>query len=208
MAFIYVITNDINGKQYVGKTNKTINKRFNEHIRDSKRQKYINRPLYRAINKYGIEHFHISILEECLAEESANKEIYWIEKLHTYGNAGYNATRGGDSKKYYNYKEIAQKYLEKLNEKETSKYFNCTVDTVRQACIQENISILSSSQINKIKCSKSVVMCDKFTGEPIKTFASLKEAGLFLGDKTYAFHIGKAANGKRKTAYGYKWKYL
>lgn len=28
MAFIYVITNDVNGKQYVGKTNKTIEQRF------------------------------------------------------------------------------------------------------------------------------------------------------------------------------------
>lgn len=32
MAFIYVITNDINHKQYVGKTNKTVEKRFKEHI--------------------------------------------------------------------------------------------------------------------------------------------------------------------------------
>lgn len=76
MAFIYVITNDINGKQYVGKTNNTIEKRFQEHIRDSKRRKCEKRPLYSAMNKYGIEHFSIAILEECSAEESAIREIY------------------------------------------------------------------------------------------------------------------------------------
>ena len=38
MAFIYVITNDVNGKRYVGKTNNSIDKRFKEHIKDSKRE--------------------------------------------------------------------------------------------------------------------------------------------------------------------------
>lgn len=32
MAFIYVITNDVNGKQYVGKTNFSLERRFREHI--------------------------------------------------------------------------------------------------------------------------------------------------------------------------------
>lgn len=37
MAFIYVITNDVNGKQYVGKTNFSLERRFREHISDSKK---------------------------------------------------------------------------------------------------------------------------------------------------------------------------
>ena len=57
MAVIYVITNDKNGKQYVGKTLKTIKERFSEHIKDSKRKRNEKRPLYRAFNKYGIGHF-------------------------------------------------------------------------------------------------------------------------------------------------------
>ena len=76
MSYIYVITNDINNKQYVGKTNFNINKRFQEHINDSKRTRYEKRPLYNAMNKYGIEHFSIKQLEECSAEEASIKEIY------------------------------------------------------------------------------------------------------------------------------------
>ena len=76
MAYIYVITNKINGKQYVGKTNGIIEKRFQEHISDSKRKRCEKRPLYNAMNKYGIENFEIKILEECSAEESSEKEIY------------------------------------------------------------------------------------------------------------------------------------
>ena len=61
MAFIYVITNDVNGKQYVGKTNFSLERRFREHIADSKRERCNKRPLYSAMNKYGVEHFHIAL---------------------------------------------------------------------------------------------------------------------------------------------------
>ena len=64
MAAIYCITNDVNNKQYVGKTLFTIEKRFNEHINDSKRDRCESRPLYSAMRKYGIEHFSIKLLEE------------------------------------------------------------------------------------------------------------------------------------------------
>lgn len=207
MAFIYVIINDINGKQYVGKTNYSIEKRFCEHIRDSQNPRCEKRPLYSAINKYGKEHFSISILEECSAEDSADREIYWIERLHTYGCNGYNATRGGDSKRYYDYQKIAQKYTELLSAKETAKYFQCDIDTVRQACRAYNIQMLNISEVNKKSHNKAIIMCDIITEEPIKIFDSIKEAALYLGNPLYSPHIGKVANGIRKTAYGYKWKY-
>ena len=105
MSFIYCITNDINDKQYVGKTDHTIEKRFKEHCQDSKRERMEKRPLYNAMNKYGIEHFHIEQLEECSYEESEDREIYWIKKLNTF-NDGYNATLGGDSKHYLDYDKI------------------------------------------------------------------------------------------------------
>ena len=76
MAFIYVITNDLNGKQYVGKTSRSIEERFKEHIRDKDYRKNEKRPLYNAMNKYGIEHFSIKVLEECSIEESAAREIF------------------------------------------------------------------------------------------------------------------------------------
>lgn len=74
MASIYKITNKINNKVYIGKTNNSIQQRFKEHIRDSK--KHSNRPLYRAFNKYGIDNFTISMVEECNPEVAAEREIY------------------------------------------------------------------------------------------------------------------------------------
>lgn len=205
MAFIYVIINDVNDKQYVGKTNNSIEKRFKEHVSDSKKERCEKRPLYNAMNKYGIEHFHIEELEECSAKESAEREEYWITKLDTYGHNGYNATRGGDSKKYYDYKEIADKYLELQNQQDTAKYFNCDVHTVRVACQEYNIPILSSVQASKKKYGYHIAMCDIQTNQILRTFNSIHEAANYLGNNNKNGHISKVINGKRKSAYGYKW---
>lgn len=206
MAFIYLITNDINGKQYVGKTNRSIDKRFQEHLRSSKRKCCEKRPLYSAIRKYGIEHFHVDMLEECSAENSAQREIYWIDKLNTCGYHGYNATKGGDSKKYYDYDIIANKYVELRNQKETAAFFTCDVSVVRQACIEKNIPIKSSKAWSKEHGHK-VAMIDLKTDNVLRTFANVAEAYNFL-NKQHSGHISSVCNGKRKSAYGYKWKYV
>ena len=64
MGFIYKIINNINDKVYIGKTDFSIEKRWAEHKKDSQKD-LKNRPLYRAMNKYGIENFSIEIVEEC-----------------------------------------------------------------------------------------------------------------------------------------------
>lgn len=205
MAFIYVITNNVNGKQYVGKTNGTIEKRFKEHIKDSKKRRCEKRPLYSAMNKYGIEHFSIAILEECSAEESADREIYWIDKLCTYGHNGYNATKGGDSKKYYNYREIVDKYKELRNEHKTALFFGCSDDTVRIACKQYNIPVV----LDYSEQSKAVAKIDKYTNQIICVYASMKEASLDNSntDKNQS-SIARVCSGERQTALGYKWSFI
>ena len=95
MAFIYVITNKVNGKQYVGKTSFSLEKRFNEHKKKKGAKDRKHYPLYNAFDKYGLDNFHISLLEECSEEDSAIREQFWIKKLNTYYD-GYNATFGGD----------------------------------------------------------------------------------------------------------------
>lgn len=57
---LYVITNKVNRKQYVGKTYDSAENRYKDHIRKS--NSTINRPLYRAINKYGKDNFSIEII--------------------------------------------------------------------------------------------------------------------------------------------------
>lgn len=92
-GYIYKITNKVNGKAYVGKTTDTVQVRWEEHLKDSKRKRCVNRPLYRAIGKYGADAFAIETLEEADLDVLSEREIYWIEYFNTYSD-GYNATSG------------------------------------------------------------------------------------------------------------------
>ena len=119
MSTIYVITNLINSKQYVGKTTYSIEKRWKEHCLDYQRAEVNqHRPLYNAMQKYGIDNFHIDILEENIPEEQLNdKEKFWISKLDTYYN-GYNATLGGDGQSRIDRIKLKELYDKGFNNKE------------------------------------------------------------------------------------------
>ena len=75
-GFIYKITNDINGKIYIGKTLNSLEHRFNEHKRASRKKYCENRPLYSAMRKYGVENFSITLIEKASIEILAEREIY------------------------------------------------------------------------------------------------------------------------------------
>lgn len=95
MAYIYKITNDINNKVYIGKTVKTIEERFNQHLKKAKDK--VNRYLYDAMNCYGTEHFSISQIEECKEDIVDERERYWIAYYQSNNKEyGYNMTDGGE----------------------------------------------------------------------------------------------------------------
>ena len=92
---IYLIENTVNGHKYVGQTRVKLKYRLHLHYLESKR--FTQRPLYRAINKYGIGKFKVSILEKCDIEKLDDKERYWISKLNTFKDPQhYNCTDGGE----------------------------------------------------------------------------------------------------------------
>jgi len=86
---IYCITNQINGKQYIGQS-KHIERRFNEHKTYNN-----NSVIHNAISKYGEDNFTFEILLECSEEELPNEEEKFIKLYGTY-KQGYNCTWGGE----------------------------------------------------------------------------------------------------------------
>ena len=83
---IYLITNTVNGKRYIGKTTQPLEKRWYQHCKNAEYGK--DTYLYRSIRKHGVANFTCEHLADGLDEE----EILLIEQLHPE----YNMTLGGD----------------------------------------------------------------------------------------------------------------
>ena len=103
MAYIYQITNQINGKIYIGKTERTIQERWREHCEDYLRERCYDRPLYRAMRKYGLSNFTIELLEE--TDNPEEREIFWIEQKGSFKH-GYNATNSKYENNLLQHKEL------------------------------------------------------------------------------------------------------
>ncbi len=90
-SYVYCITNLINGKRYVGKSN-CPEARWKKHQRDASRYH-----LHSAIRKYGIDSFEFEIVAEFSSEEAAfTAETKLIRILRTNDrNHGYNLNEGG-----------------------------------------------------------------------------------------------------------------
>jgi group I intron endonuclease len=93
---IYLITNTVNGKYYVGQTKATLKSRWTAHTSG---KRIGCRYLKSAINKYGKSAF---VIEELVTADSRSElnqlETLWILASRSYDrNTGYNLTFGGDA---------------------------------------------------------------------------------------------------------------
>lgn len=215
MGFIYIIKNDTNNKVYIGQTIRTVNIRWNEHIRCAKTIKNSKSKLYSAMQSIGVEHFNVNTLFECDNENLDNKEQYYISKYNSYED-GYNSTPGGlqykgkclepewlsdmldDYLDNMSYKDLAIKYKVSLN------YINKLLGEVKEY----NRDTAKSEGCNK----KPVLMYNKDFTNPIY-FSSLNDAVSYLNRNTeYSVskfnghtYITKAC-AVGNIAYGHRWQ--
>lgn len=206
MAYIYCITNQINHKKYIGKTTNSVQERFKQHCRDSKKVRCNKRPLYSAMNKYGIECFTIEELEEIenitLLSE---REVFWIEKFQTYGKHGYNATKGGDGKILHSYSKIIELYSFGYTCKQVSEKLHCDESLVRKVLKANHMKARAGS-------TKRIDQFD-LNGTFIQYFWGGREAAKWLVEQGLAKsinskrHIIDCCNNKCPHAYHYIWKY-
>lgn len=90
-GFVYITTNHINGKKYIGQ------KRYDN---DNRWKTYLGSGIYlkRAIDKYGAENFSKEIIEDCKTKEHLDQqEKYWIQYYNAVESDDfYNIASGGD----------------------------------------------------------------------------------------------------------------
>ena len=209
MGYIYKITNNINGKVYIGKTTKTVEERWKGHL---KKKNYKKNKFYNALNKYGIDNFTIEEIEECDDDLLNEQEIYWINFYNSYEN-GYNSTGGGDGGikiTPIKIKQIIELYQQGFSITDISKKLHSSIETITFYLKKElNLSdkkIKSNGYKIRSKKQYKPVIQLSLNGEIIQIFTSLQEAQ----EKTNIWytHIGQVCNGKRLTAGGFKWKFL
>lgn len=95
-GYIYLITNLINGKQYVGQTRLTIPRRWTAHRQNALKP---TTAITYAIRKYGAENFQVTYLGRVESTDVVAVldalEKYHIQQLGTMWPNGYNIHAGG-----------------------------------------------------------------------------------------------------------------
>ena len=220
MGIIYKITNKVNGKSYIGKTVKSINRRFYEHCHNA--ELGVQTVFYDAIRKYGKENFDISTIEEIDNDLLNDRESYWINYYHTYLKdplcQGYNSTLGGDggdtrSKKLLLYEDnVLKLWNQGLSIKQITDQIDLDKHSVSKILLRNGYTT-KDIQVRKGQCwnqtmisrtSKPVEQYDK-NGNFIRKFPSVSEAGRVM--KCSPAAISNCAKGKSKTSMGYIWKF-
>lgn len=202
MSCIYKITNDINGKMYVGKTSYTIEKRWVEHCKASKSQRKAHCPLYNAMRKYGIEHFSISLIEECNDYQASERECFWIEQYDTYKH-GYNATLGGDGGHTIDHNHIVEEYERLKSVNDVAAEMGINPKTVSNVLRWRGISTDYRHGVEMIDAD----------GGSVANFESVSDAAEYIvwlldepKKENVRKRISRASDRPDKTAYGFIWR--
>lgn len=92
---VYLVTNTINGKYYVGQTMRQAQHRWKQHVSEALRGG--DHAIGAAIRKYGKDSFLVTVFRENLTKKEADfEEDFAIVSLKTMVyNYGYNLSRGG-----------------------------------------------------------------------------------------------------------------
>lgn len=223
-GFIYKYTS-LSGKSYIGQTSNSLK----ERAKTSTGQGYKNcSAFYAAIEKYGFKNFKIEILGEFLLTELDKYEEHYIKLYNTLTPYGYNIEKGGLN----DYKQ-RQKRKTPINQYDLNGNFIKSYNSVIEAAKDNDTSYQAIGQVLQRKRPQHKGYIYRYINEnkpePVKVqqthgrktaqydlqdnliaiFPSANQAAIAIGKKSNAGrNIRSVCEGSRKTAYGFKWKYL
>lgn len=205
---------------YVGQTTRNYKIRWQQH----KQQKDRPYALYRAFDKYGIENFAPILLEECDNIKLNEREIYWIQYYHTFiDDGGYNLTRGGDSNSNNQRKPVYQYsldgiFIQKFNSIQEAQD-TMTPNSQGGSIFKAVHNVIHQAYGYRWSFQKQEKLIDPYipmqtyqiaqyslSGELLNYFPSIHQAACAIGKPQGSSNIIRAADGKCKTAYGFRWQ--
>lgn len=96
---VYVVTNTVTGKQYVGQTIQDVERRWRDHVSAARAGRSHCKLLARSIIKHGSEAFTVEVVETCSAPDALDQaEARWVRQLNTMVPTGYNLLHGGQGR--------------------------------------------------------------------------------------------------------------
>ncbi len=119
---VYIITNIINGKRYIG-SSKNLKERLQKHVWDLNKRVHINEHLQSAWNKYGEDAFDYGIIELTTEDTRFDREQYYIDIL----NPEYNLDK--DVKHITRTNNTKEKISDTLLKKYANGYTNASKNT-------------------------------------------------------------------------------
>jgi group I intron endonuclease len=212
MGEIYKITNTINDKIYVGQTTRTAAIRWKEHQKNIQALKH-RLPLYKALDKYGVDNFVVEVLEICEDNQLNEKEVYWIKKLESFGEKGYNCTVGGQGNtiKYdisLDIEIIAERYQQGERLDLICKQYNHDYLTVKR--LLEERGIMVDTMAGPKKVSKQIYQINPQDFSLVASYPSISAAARAICEegknpRAIANHLSKYKDTDT-VSHGYLWK--
>lgn len=213
-AGIYVIQNNINSKKYVGKS-KDIYKRIMQHVTLlNTKSKDENVHLINAWHKYGRASFTYYVIEyiyeedpKMLEQKLAERELYWIQQLHTLDReSGYNLRLDSDGKCFVSdetrkrlsdagrkrFSDSSQRILQGIKSKESRRKYPESYKN-------------SYEKVAKTRRKYRIAKCD-LNGKIIKIYEII--ADIINENPTYYKQAIKGCcQGTKRSYKGYRWHY-
>ena len=201
MAYVYLITNVINNKKYIGSSRKT---QIDENYYGS------GKALKNALKKHGKENFTREILWEGEGDARV-METYYLTKFNAAGNSMFynmtNDARGNNLHKEETKKTVSEKLTGRKFSKETcekiskAKTGSTTSKKGKSDGLKPNVSKAHKGRVSPNKGKGNPVALHKTSGEYVKTYSSYHDLALDLQINPETVRcqlIGKAQTIKNK----------
>lgn len=208
--FAYKVTNNANGKFYIGITSRCINLRWKEHVRHAKKQVNSGH-FYKAIRKHGPESFTVNVISQYDSPDKMKKaEINLIAEL----SPEYNSTLGGDGTWGH---KVSKEIREKMKLLHLGNKYNLGrkwPDKERLAMSAKKKGCKPPPITEKMKITR-VENCRKASSNRRKKVICVNDNKIFnsVTEAAKEYNIDKTTVSsiclqKRNQAYGLKFKFL
>lgn len=206
LYMVYLVTNLVNGKQYVGITNDL-------HTRWRAHRKATRDGLGLAIRKYGVENFTVEVIAKTPSRKRVLElEVEFIKARGTLSPKGYNLTTGGEAGRVVTEESRRKQSLSKMGKPSPRKGAVLTEETKQLISLSKR-GVSTATEYSKAKWSRDrkgntyarargVKQID-LKGNLVAEYRSVKSASEITGIHRTA--INRTCLGGTKTAGGYVW---